>query len=79
MIKITEGNIHSMVASYNNSSEEEYTERAWGLMEDQNPVFIRFIIEQLQRLSDEEKGAFLEGVLFCYETIRRQIEADEMS
>lgn len=80
MIEITEENILSMVASSKTTTDEEYTERVWGNIESENPRFMKFAIHQLSSFeNDETKNAFLEGVTFCYETIRRQIEAAEMS
>ena len=80
MITITKENVHSMLASIESHSDpQEYIEGVWTDIEANNPIILRFSLDQLEGFdSKEEQNGFLTGMSFCYEIIRRQYEAEEL-
>jgi hypothetical protein len=80
MIKITEANILSTVASIRSSDSETYLKDAWSRIDEENPIMVEYSVEQAEELPGEsDRDAFLLGMCLCYEIIRRQMEANEMS
>lgn len=80
MITITKENVHSMLASIESHNDpQEYIENIWTDIEANNPVILRFSLDQLEGFdSKQEQNGFLTGISFCYEIIRRQHEAAEL-